>query len=305
MELIPMKGNTYIIEYFDNFIGLYLFRDQSCLLIDSGASPKQGEKIMDLLEQRHWTIYGIFNTHAHPDHTGGNHYIQEKTHCRIYASAWEAAFIQQPLLIPYALYGAYPLKLLQSKFLMPQASQVTDIIGACHVPINGDDFEILDLGGHTLGHMGIRTPDNVIFAGDSLMSIENMKAVPFLYLANPEQQLTTFETIKAAGCSHLCFAHGPWQTDTAAMVGANSAMFTHITDVLKDILRQPRSLEEVMEAIIIRQALVINRNHYLRLTASIKAYLAYLCNQRHVKVYTNNNRLLYHCNEGGPQPMVI
>jgi glyoxylase-like metal-dependent hydrolase (beta-lactamase superfamily II) len=295
MELKHLQGNTYIINTRDASIGLYVFKDRSCLLIDSGANQTQAQEIMQLLHKQRWTVHAIFNTHAHADHAGGNHYIQEKSRCRIYASAIEAAFIQQPLLIPYSIYGAYPLKLLQAKFLMPQASQVTDTVVAGYVPINGDGFEVLDLGGHTLGHMGIRTPDNVIFAGDSLIAAEILKSTPFLYLANPEQQLITLEKFKLMDYSRLCLAHGEEQANTSAIVEANYAMLNYILDTLLNILQKPLSLEEIIQSIIARQSLEINRNHYFRLAASISAFLGYLCNHSQAKVCIKKSRMLYYC----------
>ena len=56
--------------------------------------------------------------------------------------------------------------------------------------------QIIDLSGHSLGHLGIITPDQVLFVGDSLISIEALLTNPFLYLANPQQQLVTFDNLK-------------------------------------------------------------------------------------------------------------
>ena len=293
MELQHLQGNTYAIETNAASIGLYIFKDRHCLLIDSGANQTQGREILGILAQEGWTLYAIFNTHAHADHTGGNHYLQRKTRCRIYASAIEAAFIQQPLLIPYTMYGAYPPKLLRGKYFMPQPSQVNDTVHPSWMPINGQGFEMLDLGGHTLGHMGIRTPDNVVFAGDSLLASEILNSSPFLYLANPDQQLATLEKIKAEDSALLYLAHGGRQEDIPAIVAANYGMLIYILNILKDILREPHSLEEVIDEIIVRQNLPINRNHYFRLAASISSFLAYLCNQGQAKIYTEKGRLLY------------
>ncbi len=295
MELQRLQGNTYAIETNGASIGLYIFKDHRCLLIDSGANQTQAREILGILAQEGWTVYAIFNTHAHADHTGGNHYLQTKTGCRIYASAIEAAFIQQPILIPYTMYGAYPPKLLQGKFFMPQPSQVSDTVHPSWMPINGPGFEILDLGGHTLGHAGIRTPDNVIFAGDSLLALEILNSSPFLYLANPDQQLATLEKIKAEDSALLYLAHGGRQEDIPAIVTANYGMLIYILDTLKDILQKPHSLEEVMHEIIARQGLQINRNHYFRLAGSISSFLACLCNHSQAKVYTEKGRLLYRC----------
>lgn len=293
MELQYLQGNTYAIETHSSSIGIYLFADQRCLLIDSGANQSDGQMILQILHARGWTVDAIFNTHAHADHCGGNHYIQTKSECRIYASAIEAAFIEQPILNPCTLYGAYPLKLLQSKFIMPQASKVTDSVKAGYMPINGQLFEILNLSGHTLGHLGIRTPDNVVFAGDSLLSAEILQANPFFYLADPKQQQLTLEKMRTDNSPLFYLSHGGLITDTSALIDANEHMMLHIIITLKDIIRTPRNREEIIDKVIARQGFQVNRNHYFRLAASISAFLAYLCNEGQATAYIKNNSLCY------------
>ncbi len=280
MQVQHLNGNTYAIETHLSSVGLYIFKDRRCLLVDSGANSNQGQLVLQALRERGLMVYAIFNTHAHADHCGGNHYIQGHSDCHIYASAIEAAFIEQPILNPYSLYGAYPLKLLQSKFFMPQASQVTDTVRAGYRPINGEMFEILDLAGHTLGHQGLRTPDNVLFVGDGLIPPEILVSNPFLYLANPDQHLAALEKLRADSSPLFYLSHGGIVTDVhiPAVIDANHAMMMHILFTLKDIIHAPRNREEIINEVIARQGLPMNRNHYFRLAATISAFLAYLCN---------------------------
>ena len=293
MEFQHIKGNTYALEVNGAAIGVYGFGDHRCLLIDSGPSPAWGKEILANLEQRGWKVQAIFNTHGHADHCGGNHFIQDRTDCRILAAALEAAFIEQPILIPYSMYGAFPPRLLQAKFVMPQASQVTDLVSEGPLTIKDQRFEVLELGGHTLGHLGICTPDGVLFSGDSLIAPEMLDLNPFLYLADPGRQLATLEKIRAANYPLLYLSHGGRQEDVPAMAEVNRALLMHILDVLVELLRRPLSHEEVTAAMIAGQRLQVNRNHYFRLSASIAAFLAYLSNQGQIKSYTENGRLLY------------
>lgn len=43
-----------------------------------------GEEIERQLEQRGWTLHEIWNTHWHPDHTGGNQHLKNVYGCHIY-----------------------------------------------------------------------------------------------------------------------------------------------------------------------------------------------------------------------------
>ncbi len=300
MNLRQLKGSSYVIENNSSSglsdsasLGIYLFDDQSCLLVDSGANLASAQKILHLLEASGWTVYAIFNTHAHADHCGGNHHIQESTQCRIYASAFEAAFINNPVLIPYAMYSADPPKLLTGKFFMPQASRVSHIIKPGKRQIKGKRFELLDLAGHSPGHLGIMTPDRVLFVGDCLISQEILTANPFLYLADPAKQFASLELLKTANRGQLYLAHGGVAQDTAGVLKANEEMLKAIVHNIKSIITKPRSLEAIIQEIIGLHGLQVNRNHFFRLRNSISAFLSYLCNQGQARFYVDNNRLLY------------
>ncbi|MDD2619928.1 MAG: MBL fold metallo-hydrolase [Syntrophomonadaceae bacterium] len=293
MDLRHLSGNTYAIESNNTSLGLYVFKDGRCLLIDSGANQNQAQELLQILDSKGWSVYAICNTHAHADHCGGNHYIQEKSHCRIYASELEAAFINNPILTPYAMYSAYPLKLLTAKFLMPQASRVSHIIKAGPVRINAKRFIVLDLAGHSLGQMGIITPDGVLFAGDALIAPEILTDNPFLYLAHPDKQNGTIETIKAARFIKLYLSHGGLIADVSAVLKANEEMFITVVNSIKEMIKEPRSPEAIIVEVINRQGLQVNRNHYFRLECSVMAFLAYLCDSGQAKIYVENNLLRY------------
>ncbi|MGI5879712.1 MAG: MBL fold metallo-hydrolase [Syntrophomonadaceae bacterium] len=293
MKLKHIAGNTYVIETNMASIGIYIFEDRQCLLIDSGANQTMAEEIFKILSANDWKVYAIFNTHSHADHCGGNHYIQSKSRCKIYASAIEAAFIENPILIPYSIYSAYPLKLLSAKFLMPQPSMVTNIISPTMELINNSPFNILDLSGHSLAHLGIITPDQVLFAGDSLISKELLLSNPFLYLANPHKQLDTFELLKTMQIPYCFLSHGGLTENISALVDANYNLFLTITALILDIITVPAGLETVIHEVIIRQDLQVNRNHYFRLSAGLSAFLSYLCNNGQAKNFMENNTLYY------------
>lgn len=294
MEFQHIKGDTYAVEIGGTAVGVYVLGADRCLLIDSGPSPAWGREILAGLEERGLEVCGIFNTHGHADHCGGNHAIQERTGCRVLAAAFEAAFIQNPILIPCSMYRAFPPRLLQARFIMPQASQVTDVVDAGSLTIEKRGFEVLELGGHTLGHLGILTPDDVLFPGDSLIAPELLESNPFLYLSDPGRQLTTLEKIGTGGYPLLYLSHGGQQDEpTAAVVDANHVLLFQILDGLLELLRKPLTHEEVTRAMIARQHLQVNRSHYFRIAASIAAFLAYLSNQGQIKSYTAEGRLLY------------
>src|SRR5690606_17450277 len=53
------------------------------------VDPAVAEPVLAEADARAWTITAIWNTHWHPDHTGGNASIKAKTGCEIIAPAAE------------------------------------------------------------------------------------------------------------------------------------------------------------------------------------------------------------------------
>ncbi|MGI6433778.1 MAG: MBL fold metallo-hydrolase [Syntrophomonadaceae bacterium] len=289
MNLRHIKGNTLAVESNATAVGIYLFTDRECLLIDSGPHPAYARELLQMLEARGWEVHAIFNTHGHADHSGGNHCIQENRPCHVYASAIEAAFMENPLLVPYAMYSAYPPKLLQSTFFMPSASRVSHTVAEGPLIIKDKRFEVLELGGHTLGHLGIRTPDDVVFAGDSLLAAAILEAHPCLYLADPGQQLISLQKLEKENCSCLYLSHGGLAADAGAVINANRAVLVHNLDTVQNIIGRERSLEAIIHEFAARLGLAMNRNHYFRLAGGISALLAYLCNNGRAAITMKNN----------------
>ena len=69
MNLINISGNTFYIRGGTN-TGLYLFDDNSALIIDPGLSGARPNKIIKILNERNIELKYIINTHEHNDHFG-------------------------------------------------------------------------------------------------------------------------------------------------------------------------------------------------------------------------------------------
>lgn len=96
-------------------------------------------------EMKGWRITQIWNTHWHPDHAGGNAAIKAATGCTITAPAGDAAKIE----------GV--------DRMVDQGDTV--LIGAVAA-------HVLNVGGHTLGHVAYHLPQaNHAFVGDSLFAL--------------------------------------------------------------------------------------------------------------------------------------
>lgn len=119
----------------------FLIRDEASGLVATIDTP-DAEAILADLEASGWgQLNFAFNTHWHPDHAGGNERLKGETGCT--------------LIGPQEVRRIAPLD---------QA-----VSGGDQVRLGETPFDILDVGGHTLGHVAWWSPaSGVAFVGDSL-----------------------------------------------------------------------------------------------------------------------------------------
>lgn len=126
----------------DNYI--WLVHDpvsEATMVVD----PAVSEPVLAAAAERGWTITDIWNTHWHPDHTGGNADIKAATGCTITGPAAEAQRI--PTLDRTVSEG--------------------DV-----VKLGSHEAQVWDVPAHTAGHIAFHfADDDVIFVGDTLFAM--------------------------------------------------------------------------------------------------------------------------------------
>ena len=109
------------------------------------VDPAVAEPVLEAAAARGWRITQIWNTHWHPDHTGGNAAIKAATGARVTAPAAEAARI--PTLDRAVAEGD-------------------------RVSLGGIEAEVLEVPAHTAGHIAYHLPaESTAFVGDTLFAM--------------------------------------------------------------------------------------------------------------------------------------
>ncbi len=109
------------------------------------VDPAVAAPVLAAAEERGWTISQIWNTHWHPDHTGGNAEIAAATGCLITGPAAEEERIPT----------------LNRK-----------VKGGESVAIGGLRADVIDVPAHTAGHIAYHLPDaKAVFVGDTLFAM--------------------------------------------------------------------------------------------------------------------------------------
>lgn len=126
----------------DNYVWLVHEPDSGeTMVVDPAVAPP----VLAEAEQRGWKISQIWNTHWHPDHTGGNAEIKTATGCTITGPAAEAARI--PTLD-------------------------VQVEGGDTVMLGKVEAKVIDVPAHTAGHIAYHfASENVAFVGDTLFAM--------------------------------------------------------------------------------------------------------------------------------------
>jgi hydroxyacylglutathione hydrolase len=126
----------------DNYVWLvHESRSQETMVVD----PAVAEPVLAEALKRGWTITQIWNTHWHPDHTGGNVAIKEATGCLV--TGPEAERERIPTLDIFVKEG--------------DTARLGDVIA-----------DVIDVPAHTAGHIAFHIPsEKVAFVGDTLFAM--------------------------------------------------------------------------------------------------------------------------------------
>ena len=203
-ELIKVGERTYYISgpfhvgVYDLGIKSEAGLQQVCL-IDSGVDSTVARVIDKRMMEAGFCVKMIINTHYHADHTGGNDYFKKKYDCPIYSTKMNAALISNYDICPAIVWGAKPIDEIMNNYFYATPTEALDIDDIT-LP---EGLELIELNGHSLSQIGVRTSDDVLFLGDVVISKETIDKHPLTYIYDPEVQLKTLEALKKVKASRL------------------------------------------------------------------------------------------------------
>ncbi|MEO8014001.1 MAG: hydroxyacylglutathione hydrolase [Polaromonas sp.] len=168
MYLIPVSA------FADNYLWL-LHDGKRALVVD----PGDAEPVLRALQASRLQLESILVTHHHADHTGGVDALRQATGATVYGPATER--IPAPF---------QPLR---------EGDRVTTL---------DLDFQVLEVPGHTAGHIAFYTPDMdghpLLFCGDTLFS----GGCGRLFEGTPAQMLASLDKLGALpDTTRVCCAH--------------------------------------------------------------------------------------------------
>ena len=163
-----------IPAFTDNY--LWLLHDGSDALV---VDPGDADAVLRTLREHGLQLKQILVTHHHADHTGGVDVLREACGAAVYGPATER--IPKPF---------------------------TRLIGGDKVQALGLKFSVIDVPGHTAGHIAFYSPDMndkpLLFCGDTLFS----GGCGRLFEGTPAQMLASLDKLAALpGDTVVCCTH--------------------------------------------------------------------------------------------------
>jgi glyoxylase-like metal-dependent hydrolase (beta-lactamase superfamily II) len=287
-----IKGNTYYIQAPTN-IGVYVFKNKNCLLVDTGYNNSQSRKVEEILLNEGLHPKYIINTHSHLDHCGANAYLTSTyPGCQVFASQKEKMYMEDPSLQPTVLFGAKPLH----DFIKAKPIPVDFIVEEGFQKINDEKFFIHDLQGHAVGQIGITTPEKITFLGDAVFSREIIDKYTLPYLFDIECSLKTLHTLKEMDSECFVLSHSTCIYDAQEfkeLVDFNLQHIEILADEILSFLAQPLSREDLLENVSTYHDLEMEFKQYHLNLSVISAFIKYLLEQGHISYSIENGKLYY------------
>lgn len=287
-ELVQVSEKCYYINC-PAKIGVYVADKDNVYLIDSGNDKDAGRKVRQILDKNGWSLTAILNTHSNADHIGGNKYLQGQTGCKIYSSGIEAAFIKHPVLEPSFLYGGYPCKDLQHKFLMAQESDVTDFSDESFPK----ELEIIPLPGHFYNMVGFRMPDGVVFLADCISSRETLDKYGVSFIYDVGAYLETLDMVEKMEAAVFVPAHAEASADVKELVRYNKDKVQNIAERILSICKESVSFERILQEVFKGYGLSMNFEQYVLVGSTVRSYLSWMKDTGKLSVAFQDSMLLW------------
>lgn len=289
IELIPLKGGTGYFPLKYTNVGFYSFKKHA-VLIDSGSTDEEGKLICDYLENKGIKLEAIIITHAHADNLGGAFYIKNNTKAKLLSTKEEAIIIENPKRSNYSCIiqekkdveeifnGKIVKKTVTQNIMLNHQKCLVDSKIEHNKPFFTPSFkhrfDIIDLAGHSIGQIGVITPDKVFFIADSIYSIKELEQNPIPYSIDITKAKKALELLLYSKSTIFVPTHGKHiEFSITAEVYNNQRQIKMVEENILMHLTTPKTTDELVALVLSSFGIEENVPNFYLVTSTINAYL--------------------------------
>ncbi len=286
-EVKHLTGNTYYFEAFTN-VGIYRLDEKRVILIDGSDHKRLVKAILRYLEKENLIIDRIICTHCHIDHICGNKTFHEKYGCRIFSTEKEKHFIAEPDLESTFYYAGIDTDKTRNPFFLVEPS-VIETLTEKDIP---KGFEIIPLPGHSFEMIGVRTPDNVVFLADSILSEKTWEQHKMPFFRNVNESMETLEMIKGLEAEVFVPSHDEPLTDIVPLADHNITKLEELKDIVYGLCDET-GFDDMFAELMKKLELNIRKEKYPSYAVMLRNVLQALVEDEKIGSIMKGGRFIY------------
>lgn len=217
---IHVLGNTWCLSLHVT-IPVYFLTEREVVLLDTGYMDLDRDALLAALKERNVRVRAVLGSHSHNDHSGNHVYLQKNHGAEIILQETEAAAVSDFSLMT-TIYAPASAEELRREFphLLLRADR-TFSAQARSITIDGAVFGLIPLPGHTPGHTGIVTPDDVLYVGDAVVDDDVLQSSKLPSTWDWALDLESKRTLRTLAHPAYILAHRGVRTEIADLVERN------------------------------------------------------------------------------------
>lgn len=287
-DIVKTHGNTFYYSSFSN-VGVYKLNKSEVILIDSCDHKRMVRTLDEILEKNSLKVKTIINTHCHVDHINGNKFFYDKYGCEILAPKQECSFIAYPDREPEFYYLGIDTDKTRNPFFVTAPSVAKELTDS-NVP---EGFEIIPLPGHAFEMIGVRTPDDVVFLADAILSKKTWDEYKLPFFHDVNASLKTLENIQNIKAKLFVPTHDEPLEDICELAQYNIKSLQHKKDLIYELC-DGKGFDALFAQTIEKLDLRLHTTKYPMYAVMVRNLLQSLVDDDAICGVLENNYFVYH-----------
>lgn len=294
MVLEQVKGNTWVLKDWE-IIPLYKLDETRCVLLDTGLA-EQREALDSALQAAGLIPVGILCSHAHIDHMGNNAFLKEKYGTQLAMSLGEAAhqFSYLAMGVPNYLLSVGDLEESPAHGGTPVLADRIILPGEDKIEFCGAEFTIVPTPGHTSDHICVKTPDDVLYLADAMMTGQTLHRSKFPYAYDMGAYLDSMRKLRTEKADKYIVAHYGIYDEILPLIDMEARFLRQrmldLTDLVEGYTTPKLMASAICRAYRINAHSVRDLGYF---EAASLSYINYLRELGELEAYIEDNQILY------------